>query len=291
MKLLVVGAAGSIGKRRMGLLEQTSNEVHGIDKEVLLTPRLAKEFDAVFICTPPTKHVNMGLICSEAGVPFFLEKPGATGLREFLPLATSVEKSGVTNMVACNLRFTNEYKYISESLPNLGKLVYVTAEFGYFLPFWRSGEYRTYYSAYKAAGGGIMMDAIHEYDYAFSLFGHPKPGKDFVSAHIQHTKELDIEVEDSCNVMVGYSHGPDLVVHLDYLQRTYKRTFHAVGTKGVLDVVFNVQGSDQMYRNEMKHFLDCVKKGEETCNPVWKHQNTLDFIEAIKDKSAPPESE
>ncbi len=285
MKLLVIGAKGSIGKRRLGLLEQTSHDVRGIDVETVVTPRLLKGFDAAFICTPPNTHAALGTACSDAGVPFFLEKPGATGLRDFMPLAVSVEKSKVINMIACNLRFTNEYKYIQDSLANLGKLLYANAEFGYFLPFWRTGEYRTYYSAYKAAGGGIMMDAIHEFDYIFSLFGHPKLGKDFVSAHIQHTKELDMEVEDSINVMIGYQHGPDMIVHLDYLQRAYRRSFRAVGTKGALDVTFNVQGSDQMYRAEMKHFLDCVRKGEETINPVWKHQATLDFIDALKDKA------
>lgn len=289
MKLLIVGSEGSIGKRRKMLLEESGYKVDGIDqkKNQVLNKKLAEDYDAIFLCLPPSQCVNNAIDCVDAGVPFFLEKPGAIGHRDFLRLTAKVEKKEVVNMVACNIRFTPEYRAIQEAVPNLGKPLFAYAEFGYFLPFWREGQYRTYYSSYRMAGGGILMDSIHELDYMFSLFGFPDKPQALLATH-ENTKELsDLDSEDTANIYMMYKSGLNLVIHLDYLQRAYKRVFFAIGTKGRIDQTFNVQGSNAMYRAEMQHFLSCVKKGEETCKPVWQHLKLLEFVDRIKTPQLP----
>jgi predicted dehydrogenase len=283
LKLLVIGAKGSIGKRRMTLLEEMGHEVTGIDVETIISAKLVKEYEAAFICTPPNTQVRLAYICAENGVPIFVEKPGATNYREFLSLVGVCQKKSVVNMVACNLRFTSEFKAIQDSLPNIGKPIYATAEFGFHLPSWRDGNYKNYYSCFRMAGGGILLDAIHELDYLFALFGMPDPKTVIATAaKIEHTGELDIESEDSATLFFIYKNGPSATVHLDYLQRSYKRAFSAVGTKGRIDQVFNVQGSNAMYKAEMKHFLDCVKSGKETVKDVYQHSLILEFVDKVK---------
>lgn len=290
MKLLVVGAEGSIGKKRKALLEEMGHKVTGIDvgSKVLMGVNTASQYDAVFLCTPPNTLVEMAKDCCHAGVPFFVEKPAAANFREFLPLVSLAEKKNILNMVACNIRFTTEYKAIQDALPNIGKPLYVNAECGYFLPFWRPGEYRTYYSCYRMAGGGVLMDSIHELDYIFELFGMPDKFK-AVMAKVDRSGELkDLDCEDSVTFLAIYNGGPVITVHLDYLQRAYKRTFCAVGTKGRIDQIFNVQGSTAMYKAEMGHFLHCVKNNIETVNPVDRWSKVLEFVDKIR-STVPPE--
>lgn len=292
MKLTVVGASGSIGKRRADLLEDMGHKVTRIDVKTKteLTPAALHDTDAVFICTPPNTLCNLGVMAASVNTPFFLEKPGAINHREYLNLLNAVKDKDLTTMIACNLRFTSEFRAIQEALPNIGTPVYANAEFGYFLPFWREGNYRTYYSCYKMAGGGILMDAIHELDYVSALFGSPLSAS-VSMAKVDNTGELDIESEDSATIMLGYNNGPMTVVHLDYLQRSYKRTFSCVGTKGRIDQTFNVQGSNAMYRNEMAHFLDAVKKNTDTCKTVESHLQLLEFVDRLRVKPVKEEEE
>lgn len=287
MHFIVVGANGSIGQKRTLILEEMGHKVKKIDSanNTFFYPEMAEDSDAVIICAPPVSCVDVGLQCVEAKVPFFIEKPGAINHRQFLTLVNKCEKQSLITMVSCNLRFTSEYRAIQDALPNLGTPVFAQAEFGYFLPFWREGQYRTYYSCYRMAGGGILLDSIHEMDYMFSLFGFPNNPKALIGTH-NNTKELtDLDAEDNANLFVVYQSGLSMVIHLDYLQRAYKRTFSAVGTKGRIDQTFNVQGSSTMYKREMQHFIECVKKGVESVKPVDQHLKLLELVDKIKNTS------
>lgn len=288
MKLLVIGSEGSIGKKRKQILEEMGHKVTGIDIKTRTQwdPDMAEKFDAAFICVPPQQAVIHASGCIDGDLPFFLEKPGAVNHRDFLTLTAKLQRKDIVNMVSCNLRFTEEFKAIRNALPNIGKPVFAYAEFGYYLPFWREGQYSNYYSCWRVAGGGIMMDAIHELDYMFNLFGHPDKPKAIIVTN-ENTKELpELDAEDSANVIVLYKTGLTMTIHLDYLQRAYSRRFHVIGTKGRIDQTFNVQGNYAMYRNEMQHFLDCVKNDTPTIKTVEQHLKLLEFI----DKSRDPEN-
>lgn len=291
MHITVVGASGSIGQRRSMLLEDMGHKVHKLDAKdgTLLTAAHLKDTDAVMACVPPQALCEIGELCASFDKPFFLEKPGAVNHREFLRLVGALQYKNLPTMIACNLRFTTEFKAIQEALPNIGQPIYANAEFGYFLPFWRNGNHRTYYSCFRMAGGGILMDAIHELDYMAELFGSPLAAK-VAMAKVDTTNEIEgLDAEDSATIMLGYNNGPVAVIHLDYLQRAYKRTFSCVGTKGRIDQTFNVQGSNAMYRAEMQHFIQCVKEGKPTCKPVEDHIQLLEFVDRLR--AAPPKED
>ena len=50
--------------------------------------------------------------------------------------------------------------------------VALLVDYGWWLPAWRPAtDYRSQYSAQRSLGGGIVLDAIHEIDYALALAG------------------------------------------------------------------------------------------------------------------------
>lgn len=289
MNLLLLGN-GSIGKRRASILESMGHSVKRLDIADKFSTSVVKQYDAVFICTPNVHHFEHVITCIQAERPFFCEKPLCLDTRQSSYLCNELLKRPLVNMVACNIRFTEEYKYLKNALSNVGTPLYSTCEFGYYLPYWREGDYKNYYSAYKMSGGGVMLDAIHEFDYLFDLFGNLKAPGSAILYRIQNTGELNIDSEDNATVVVITPTGHVIVIHLDYLQRSYKRAFSCVGTKGRIETVFNVQDSNSMYRTEMKEFLRCVKTGEDTPNTVFNHHKVLEFVENIKDKSNGPKN-
>jgi predicted dehydrogenase len=273
------------------LLEEMGHKVSGFDLGDRISANKLKDFDAVFICSPNQEHLSHAVYCIEAKVPFFCEKPLCPTSRDAHFLGSFLVKNELVNMVACNIRFTDEYKYLKSAIQNIGQPLYTIAEFGYYLPYWRQGDYRNYYSAYKMSGGGILLDAIHEFDYLFDLFGPLNKPNTVLLSKYENTGELAIETEDNASTVVVMPNGNIIFIHLDYLQRTYKRQFTCVGTKGRVEVVFNVQDCNQMYRAEMRHFLDSVKTKTETCNPVYKHLQVLDFVEFLKNRPAKSSSD
>lgn len=282
MKALLIGSKGSIGKRRMSILQDLNVDVMGVDKETEVLPSLIRKFDCIFICSPNDVHMQHVLYAIQENKPFFCEKPLAPTARDGHYIGSHLVNSELVNMVACNIRFTDEYQYIKKAVSNIGRPLYTFAEFGYYLPYWRQNDYRTYYSCYKMSGGGVLLDCVHEIDYLFDLFGPVNFKKTPLMYKIQNTGELNIETEDDASLFWVSEYGQPVFLHLDYLQRTYKRKFVCVGTKGRVDCTFNVQDNSHMYREEMRHFLECVKSGKETVNPVYKHLKVLDFVDTVK---------
>ncbi len=291
MKLALVGHKGSIGSRRKMLLEEMGHTVTGFEINDRFDVGEARKFEAVFVCSPNQEHYSHVLTCINAKVPFFCEKPMCPDIRDAHNIGNMLMDSELVHMIACNIRFTEEFKFIKAALPNIGTPLYTVAEFGYYLPYWRKGDYRNYYSAYAVNGGGILLDAIHEFDYLVDLFGDLTKPKTFMAFKVQNTGELEIETEDNATIFTMQPNGNCIFLHLDYLQRTYSRKFTCVGTKSKVEVTFNTQDNNAMYRGEMKHFLDCVKSKEETCNTVFQHLKILDTVDLIKARSETPPNE
>jgi len=156
----------------------------------------------------------------------------------------------------------------------------VRAQCGYYLPFWRPGtDYREGYAARQATGGGIILDSIHEFDYLTWLLGRPRE----VFAYASRVSSLEIDTEDNADVLLRFDYGAVANVHLDYLQRTYRRACDIIGEDGMIawDYIsqsVTVYGKDdrrmevfqesinternQMFVDEMRHFVRCVETGD-----------------------------
>lgn len=256
-----------------------------------------RQFDVVFVCSPNNLHIRQALKCAQAGCHLFIEKPLSNSLKDIDKLEQICQKKKLVNMVACNMRFHPCLSYIKKYLDSkkLGKIYSISHEFGYYLPFWRPGaDYRKNYAAKKKTGGGIILDDIHEFDLLFWLndFKEVKEAR-FIYGKVSN---LEIETEDTCSATFKFKNNILGSVKCDYLQQKYARGCKIVGekgniewdwnenivwlyTKGTSQKLFEVKNYDLnlMYIDEVKYFLDCVKKKSETFNDIRKAQTVLKY--------------
>lgn len=299
MKILVLGS-GSIGRRHIrNLLTINIGEVSvcDISNEKLQATKkefgiktyfgldealLADCFDVAFICTPPSLHVKQAIQLLEKGMHCFIEKPLSNtleGIDELIGLA--VKKKKIV-MVGYSLRFSSFFEKIKEIINSgtIGKVLFLKASIGYYLPYWRPNEdYRKGYGASQKLGGGIILDASHEIDYVRYLLGEVKE----VFAISGKISSLEIDTEDYAEIIMRFENDVYAQIHFDYLQSNYRRNCEIVGDKGML--IWNINKNkleqysikdneyhvycpglnatvNEMYLREIKHFFNCISTGE-----------------------------
>lgn len=299
MKFLVVGG-GSIGRRHLQNLKQLAagelmvfdiQEERGREvakqNEAQFCPTfeqgLLQKPDAVLVCTPTSQHIPYALTAIQNDCHLFIEKPISHSLEGVDELVKTAVKRKRVVLVGCNFRFHWGIKLARQWVEagKIGRVLFADAEFGQYLPDWHPWEdYRQGYSAQKALGGGVILDSIHELDYLYWFWGKIKE----VYALADKLSRLEIDVEDMAEIILRFSNGIVARVHLDYLQRPYHRSLKIVGEEGVITWSFtdnNVgwfSGKEgrwhisrkktpydvnEMYVEEMKHFLCCLE-GEES---------------------------
>jgi predicted dehydrogenase len=115
---------------------------------------------------------------------------------------------------------------------------------------------------------------------------------------------LEIATEDVAVLVSRHCSGVLSEVHLDYVQRSYERGCQIAGEDGSLFWDFREKqvrwydaASDhwttfeqpaewqlnQMYIDEMRHFLDCVHERKETTLPVAEAARVMDLVFAAKE--------
>jgi len=321
MKALVVGG-GSIGKRHLqnlrdlevkdiALVEadaqrrRTVTGELGISCFAQLNEGLDWTPDFVVIATPTHLHVKQALHIARNGFDLFVEKPlGHTpsGLDELLAV---VEQKQLISLVGCNMRFHPGPAQVKELLlqHRLGKVLFARLHVGSYLPSWRpEADYRVNYAAADETGGGCILDCIHEIDLARWYLGEVLE----VFCIAGHMSSLEISTEDVAILVCRHIGGAISEIHLDYVQRTYERGCQIVGESGSLFWDFNqrqVRWFDattsqwtffdeprewqfnQMYMDEMRHFLDCVRNREQTVLPISDAVADMQIVFAAKESS------
>ena len=247
MHVLVIGL-GSIGKRHAANIQQLGHTIYIVSSKDKMPEAfgevvhfqspgqalLAQQYDAAIICTPTTNHDTALISLLQRKVPLiYVEKPLSHSLEntgEIRRLANSYNNKLV---VGFDLHFDPGMVYLKEQLAAhvIGKVVSVNAFVGQHLAQWRPYEdYRNGMSAKVATGGGVLLDLIHEFEYLYRLFGRVTR----IAANITNTGTLQIETEESADVLLSFESGVSAVVHLDYLQPVLKRYCIITGTKGTI---------------------------------------------------------
>ena len=166
-------------------------------------------------------------------------------------------------MVAANLRFADEVKSIDSTAS------YINVHFGYDLKKWRpDSDHLLSYSANKALGGGILLDAIHELDYLYFKFGK-------IQDIFYNKSKLTNITNDTEDLVVGriyFESGTIADFSLNYLSEDYQR-YYDILEDGVLKRK-NINISNQMYIDEMTYFIDCVVSNTQGMNS-FNEANTL----------------
>jgi predicted dehydrogenase len=304
MKALVVGG-GSIGSRHLRNLKELGVEhLSLVETDASRREKISAELavrgfsnlsagiewgpDFAVVATPTHLHIEQTLEIVHAGVPVFVEKPLAHAPERLSELAELVEKKKLISLVGCNMRFHPGPAQVKQSLDEgrLGKILFARVHTGSYLPEWRpDADYRNNYAARSATGGGCIMDCIHEIDLARWYLGEMQS----VFCCAGHLSALEIETEDVAALVCRHNSGAISEIHLDYVQRTYERGCQIVGESGTIFWDFNggavrwydaaskqwttyaqpgTWQTNQMYLDEMKHFLECLRDKRPTTLPI-----------------------
>lgn len=322
MKILVIGC-GSIGKRHIRNLlsvgvdrvaacdinDKKRNEVKrefSIEVFIDLEEALLRDrYEAAFICTPPGLHVQQARQVLANGLHCFIEKPLShtlAGIDEIIALADQAQK---TVMIGYNLRFSPYLRRIKDMIDggHIGKVLFLKASVGYYLPHWRPHEdYRQGYGSKQDLGGGIILDASHEIDYVRHLLGEVTD----VLAVCRRLSNLAIETEDFAEITMRHRNGAYSQIHLDYLQSNYRRSCEIIGDKGMLIWDINERNIrtyslndkeyhtfyeglnadiNDMYKQEIKHFFQCIAGKEKPFIDLVEGKRIQEIIMKIKESS------
>lgn len=293
MKFLVIGC-GSIGERHIRNLQSFSAGeilVYDVDVQRLtsvgekyqvktyedLDEALKHQVDAFIICVPPSLHIPFALKGVEHDAHLFIEKPLSHDLADVDMLLKQAKAKGLVIFVGYNLRFHPSLRLVKQLLDEgkIGKVLSAKLELGQYLPDWHPWQdYREMYAGKKELGGGIILDGSHELDYICWLLGEVRE----VSCFAGKLSSLEVETEDSAEIMLRFDNGAIAGVHLDFVQRAYSRSCKLIGEEGTIIwdypgkkvSIFSAKSGcweerqveaepNNTYIEEMKHFVNCIR--------------------------------
>ena len=305
MRFLVIGC-GSIGQKHIGNLKKLGQSVAGCDVNKFragnvsrrhkikvfsgLKEAFCEKFDAAIICTPTSLHIPVAIEAAKRSMHILIEKPISHNMRGIDELESIATKKRLVILVACNARFLPGLLHVKDMIKRgkIGKVLSVKAHCGYFLPYWHpKSDYRKEYSAQKRLGGGVIFDDIHEIDSLISFFGKV----DEVFCFADRISTLKIDTEDIAEIFLKFKKGVVAQIHLDYLQKAYRRYYEFIGDNGtiVMDVISQsvkwyspkskkwrekifhrelTTRNEAMFINELKHFINCIRGKEKSVNDV-----------------------
>lgn len=298
MKALIVGL-GSIGRRHLANLTQllpgaeitvwhqhSSRADHPGDASdgpvrhvFSLDDALAAGPQCAVIAGPSTGHVATAQALADHNVHVLIEKPLSDRRQGVERLLGKCRAKNLVLLVAYNYRFYPPLQKMRQAIleGSIGRVLSVRAEVGQYLPDWRpAADYRRGVTARRELGGGVLLELSHEIDYVRWLAGEITE----VSARVGRLSDLEIDVEDTAELTLGFGSGAIGSVHLDMVQRAPTRACKVVGTEGTLawdgpthgvrwysaasgewtDLCAPVaRDRNESYLAELAHFLDCVR--------------------------------
>ena len=249
-KILFVGL-GSIGQRHLrNLISIGEFELYAFRKRNHPLPQefadfkinVLQEWDEVknirpeicILASPPFVQQQVLPLIVDLGMDFLIEKPIGVDLNLLESMVPAIREKGLVSMVGYNLRYNPVISRIKNFLAEglLGNITSFRLEVGQYLPDWHPDEdYRTGYSANKSLGGGVTLDLIHEIDLAYHLFGEFEE----IYGMLAKQSKLEIDVEDTSEIVVRTKMGCLGSIHMDYVNRFGRRRGSIYGDLGTLD--------------------------------------------------------
>lgn len=318
MRFAVLGC-GSIGRRHLRNLQTFKPEdLVAFDPVPAVREGVTAEFgikcfaqlddiweqnpDVVLVTAPSGIHVELSLAAAQHGCHLFIEKPLSHTLNGVENLIQTIKAHGLIAMVGCNMRFhpgpSTVKRLIDEGA--VGDILAARVQTGSYLPEWRPGQdYRESYSSSAQHGGGALLDCIHEVDLALWYFG---PGH-LAGAATRPASSLGLEVEGLAELLIQHTNGVLASVHLNFVQRDYRRSCEVIGQEGTIywnfsdsfvevrkgkpiDQRYDLDSSwktDQMYIDEMSYFIRAVERGEQTFCSAADGLAALEIVLAARD--------
>lgn len=320
MKLAIVGL-GSIGRRHLGNFHTVGvDQLSAWDVAAPARAAAAKQFpfatipdtleaaldgaQGVVVCTPPDSHLALGRMGMERGAHLMIEKPLTQTTDGVAELLKACDARRLAVLTGYNWRYWPPM-LLAERLIGEGRIGAIRAartEYAYHLTIRYPGQdYRKFYMADAAQGGGCLLDESHAIDYMRWLCGDVTE----VSAVVDRISSLDITTDDIADLTVRFANGAVGNIHMNLFAWNMHSHFELMGEEGVLQwrrfeneirlfdpktnrwevYPFSCQ-LNEMYVDEAKHFVACIK-GEATprCDG-WDGLKTMQVIEASRRSAA-----
>jgi len=326
IKTVLVVGLGSIGRRHVGIIKELFPEIKivvlrhrqcdkndidalglykcvtSIDKAIETNPQ------AAIIANPATKHIEVAEQLANKGVHLLIEKPISDSSMGVQALINICHQNNVVLMTAYNLRFLPSLIEFKKQLQanKIGNIYSVRSEVGQYLPSWRiDKDYRKSVSSQKKMGGGALLELSHEIDYILWIFGPIK----WVKSHVSKQSDLDIDVEDSANIILGFksNDGRELTVSLnmDFIRHDTIRKCFVIGEQGTLlwngisgkveyfakgskdweTILSSIPDRDFTYTEEIKSFFSSIESNGLPYISGDDGMHVVSIIEAIKKSS------
>lgn len=297
-RVLIVGL-GSIGKRHLRLArellpnadiralrhqvcdsipEHADGCFSSLEQAIDFAPQLA------VIASPAPFHLSAAKPLAQAGVHLLVEKPLSAALDGVPQLLEICREKGTVLLTGYNLRFLPSLQRFRDLLNEnvIGRVLSVRCEIGQYLPSWRPDtDYRQGVSARQELGGGALLELSHEIDYLRWIFGEV----DWVNATLSRQSDLEIDVEDTAHLILGFASVADghqliATLNLDFVRHDTTRLCTAIGANGSLrwngltgvveqfeagakewrEIFRHQHQRDESYLAEWQHFLGCVSE-------------------------------
>lgn len=261
---------------------QSLDTYYGIKSFYDFNSVLKQNPDIAFIITPTSLHAETAITLAKAGCHLFIEKPLSVDLDGMDELRSIIGQNKIKLFVGFQLRFYSLLQRVKSLLNSgaAGNLLYARAKFGTYLPFHHPYEdYRISYAARKELGGGVILCLMHEIDYLYYLFGFPER----LAAFGGRLSSLEMTVEDTASILFCYANNFSVSLNLSFAERKEERSLQIVGDKGKIELDFcahhlrwyNAENDsvkdfylpnferNNLFMEEMRHFIDCVENNKE----------------------------
>ena len=265
-----------------------------------------REIDCVVIATPPSTHFSLAQKAINAGKNVLLEKPMVTNLGEAKELMSIVEKSNNTFMVGHQYLYNDHIRYLKKEIEggSLGSIYTVIADHVYF------GPIRYDVGCFLDAGTHILS-LIH---YLFnpekiakvsgnSVKFNKKGCDDFTQVTVNFENSLIVNMRTSWFIPEkvrkftivgekGIGVFDDLAEKekLKFFYRPYPQTTtsgthsHFLTELSKIQPVVPVVIDHEPLRNELEHFIDCIRKRETPLTGIKDSYVIAEWIDTITTK-------
>ena len=133
----------------------------------------AVPLDAVFICTPPSSHIQIATACVRKGCHVFIEKPLSLTAEAAKPLVELLKQTGKIGMVGYMMRYADTFSKAREIVRQgvLGRVLACRGATKVSQIYKKGKGWR--YSRKESGGGVLIAQGIHAVDLMCSMIGTP----------------------------------------------------------------------------------------------------------------------
>jgi predicted dehydrogenase len=247
VRVAVVGT-GSIGMRHLRILHALQDvavvavparpervealRAEGFDAVASVDEAFERPLGGALIATDSGRHERDAIGALAAGCHVLVEKPLAPTRAGCVRILDAARAAQRRVHVACNLRFDDGLRWVHARLPSIGTLRLADAECLSWLPSWRTDRPPTEGYAARPGEGGVLLDLIHEIDYAGWLLGPARR----VMARLENSGVLGLPdaVEETALAIVEHAEVA-LTLRLSYVVQPTSRKLRLFGAKGALE--------------------------------------------------------